>query len=177
MRTAIDQDAIDCLVRHCRMYLYGTSGSPEIRVNEVASDFFSFALLHLTATMFITTDHREGPEGVFHRLLDPAGLSNWVRPIDRVLASPLGRTNLKAFIRVKRNKMATHGALAWRDQPAEVQAVTFDERALNEYRELMEQLDEEVRVLHGKLDRLTKTSRPIASRVLSARSRPRATEG
>jgi len=152
MRTKIDQNAVDCLVRHCRMYLYGARGSPEILVNEVASDFYTFALLHLTATMFITTDHKGGPEGVFHRLLDPAGLSAWVSPVDRILASPLGKTTLKQFIRSKRNKLATHGALAWRDQPAEVQSVTFDQSALEQFRELMEQLDEAVGKLLRKLE-------------------------
>ncbi len=119
-RPNIDQDAIECLVRHCRMYLYGATGSPEIPVNEVASDFYAFALLHLTATMFITTDKQRGPEGVFHRLLDPAGLSTWVdlnRPPAAVDLTGSKRVPAGAA-RLQARRVAWHPAWCLRAAPA-----------------------------------------------------------
>jgi hypothetical protein len=109
-----DEHPVSALRRHCRMYLYGSSGSPELLMNEVARDFFSFAMLHLICTMFITTDQRSDPAGgVFHRVLDPMGMSYLLTDIDRRLDSPIGNTTLRIFVRSKRNKLATHGRLAF----------------------------------------------------------------
>ena len=82
------------------MYLYASHGSFEIMINPIAKDFFSFGLLHLTSTMFITKDSRSDPEGgVFHRVLDPLGYGKLLDSIDAILNSPIGETTLKQFIR------------------------------------------------------------------------------
>jgi len=51
------EQPIDMLIKHCRMFLYGSSASPELAINEVARDFYSFALMHLTCTMFLNVDN------------------------------------------------------------------------------------------------------------------------
>lgn len=149
-----DEHPIRALRRYCRMYFYGSRGSPELMLNEVAQDFFSFALLHLTCTMFITTDHGDPCPGIFHRALDPLGLADLLTEIDQILDSRLGQTTLRQFLRSKRNKLATHGTGCFSSQPADVQAVTFDEDALQQYAAAMTQLDEAVFTLERKLARL-----------------------
>lgn len=128
-----DQHPISGLRRHCRMYLYGSGGSPELMTNEVAQDFFSFALLHLTCTMFITTDHGDPRQGIFHRTLDPIGQSHLLTEVDDILNSLLGKTTLRQFLRSKRNKLATHGTVTFSSQPRDVQDVTFDEESLHHH--------------------------------------------
>ncbi len=86
------------------MYIYASAGSPKLIVNETARDFFTFGMLHLVSTMFITTDSGKDPEGgVFHRLLDPMGLGSMIDAIDTILETLVGKTTLKQFIRPKRN--------------------------------------------------------------------------
>ena len=137
------------------MYIYASSGSPELMVNEIARDFFNFGLLHLTSTMFITTDSRSDPEGgVFHRILDPLGYGNLLDSIDSILDSPVGNTTLRQYIRSKRNKLAVHGSLKFSSQPREVQDVTFDDEALSQFEERMYDLDDAVKVLLGELKSL-----------------------
>ena len=125
-----DEHPISALRRHCRMYLYGSGGSFELMGNEVARDFFSFAMLHLTCTMFITTDRGNPRQGIFHRTLDPIGQSHLLTEVDDILDSPLGKTTLRQFLRSKRNKLATHGTVTFSSQPREVQDVTFDDESL-----------------------------------------------
>jgi hypothetical protein len=150
-----DEHPVSALRRHCRMYLYGSSGSPELLMNEVARDFFSFAMLHLICTMFITTDQRSDPAGgVFHRVLDPMGMSYLLTDIDRRLDSPIGNTTLRIFVRSKRNKLATHGRLAFSNHLPEVQAVTQDEDSLEQFRGAMSSMDQAVSRLEFDLARL-----------------------
>ena len=136
------------------MYLYGSAGSPELMVNDVAQDFFSFALLHLTCTMFITTDPPDPRQGIFHRILDPMGQSHLLAEVDNILDSAVGKTTLRQFLRSKRNKLATHGSVAFSSQPREVQDVTFDEESLQQHHDAMTQLDRAVFRLEQRLRRL-----------------------
>lgn len=157
--TTEEQDRIACLRRHCRMYLYGSAGSPELLVNDIARDFYSFALLHLTCTMFITTDTKKDPAGgAFHRILDPMGYSEFLTDIDRILDQPIGKTNLRHYIRSKRNKLATHGSLAFTTQPQAVQEVTFDDVSLTQFRTAMHELDDAVAKLEQQLALLEEQS-------------------
>lgn len=150
-----NENPISSLVRHCRMYMYASKGSPEPMFNEIASDFFTFGLLHLISTMFITTDSRSDPEGgFFHRVLDPLGYGTLLETVDDILDSPVGMTKLRQYIRSKRNKLAVHGSLGFSSQPSEVQDVTFDDEALIQFTERMHDFDEAVAVLERKLEEL-----------------------
>jgi hypothetical protein len=150
-----NEKPISSLVRHCRMYMYASSGSPELMVNEIARDFFTFGLLHLISTMFITTDSRNDPEGgVFHRILDPLGYRKLLDSIDNILDSPVGNTTLRQYIRSKRNKLAVHGSLKFSSQPREVQDVILDDEALNQFKQNMHDLDGAVAVLIEELEKL-----------------------
>ena len=153
MRT-VDEHQISMLVRHCRMYLFGSKGSPEMLVNDTAQDFYSFSLLHLICTMFITTDYENSPQGIFHRILDPMHQYELLADIDKILDSPIGNTNLRQFFRSKRNKLATHGTLDFSSQPKDVQNITFNEKLLQQYQEAMFILDEAVSRLEKTLCRL-----------------------
>jgi len=149
-----DEHPISALRRHCRMYLYGSGGSFELMGNEVARDFFSFAMLHLTCTMFITTDRGNPRQGIFHRTLDPIGQSHLLTEVDDILDSPLGKTTLRQFLRSKRNKLATHGTVTFSSQPREVQDVTFDDESLQQHYDAMTRLDAAVFKLEEELRRL-----------------------
>ncbi len=149
-----DEHPISALRRHCRMYLYVSAGSPELMMNAVAQDFFSFAMLHLTATMFITTDRGDPRQGIFHRILERIGHSELLTEVDSILDSSLGKTTLRQFIRSKRNKLATHSTVAFSSQPQDVQAVTFDDDALKQYADAMTRLDEAVFRLQEELAHL-----------------------
>ncbi len=153
MMTTYNVHPISTLRRHCSMYLYGSSGSLEFMTNKVAQDFYTFALLHLISTMFITTDPPDKRQGIFHRILDPMGQSDLLTEIDRILDSPLGDTTLRQFIRSKRNKLATHGNVAFSSQPDEVQNVTFDDQSLQQYQDAMTELDGAVFKLDERLRR------------------------
>ena len=107
----IDEHPISALRRHCRMYIYGSGGSFELMWNEVARDFFSFTMLHLTCTMLVTTDHGDPRQGIFHRILDPMGESGLLAEVGMALDSAVRKTSLRQFLRSKRNKVATHGRL------------------------------------------------------------------
>lgn len=147
-----DENPISLLRRHCRMFLYGSNGSPELIVNEVARDFFSFATLHLVCTMFITTDKKnEKTGGVFHRVLDPLGKSQLLDEVDNILSVNIGQTNLKQFFRSKRNKLATHGSLFFSSQHNSVINITFNEENLDQFKEAMIQLNLAVFKLDEKL--------------------------
>lgn len=152
--TTSDEHPISALRRHCRMYLYGSGGSPEFMVNEVARDFFSFAMLHLTCTMFITTDHGDPRQGIFRRILDPMGQSHLLTEVDSILDSSLGKTTLRQFLRSKRNKLATHGSVAFSSQPREVQDVTFNDESLQQHHDAMTKLDQAVFILEEELKHL-----------------------
>ena len=108
------EQPIDMLIKHCRMFLYGSSGSPELAINEVAQDFYSFALMHLTCTMFLNVDNpqKEKTAGVFHRILDPLGKSCLLRDIDDIFCKKVGDITLKNYLKERRNFLATHRTLS-----------------------------------------------------------------
>ena len=138
------------------MYLYASEGHPEQMANPGAQDFFIFGLLHLISTMFITLDNRkEKHGGVFHRILDPMGYGDLLDEVDDILALPVGKTNLKQYIRTKRNKMATHGTLEFDAQDKETQEVTDDHKAIDQYYQAMHELDAAVLNLQAELTKLT----------------------
>jgi len=157
--TLSDEPALACLKRHCRMYLYASSGSPEIVVNEVAHDFFVFGLLHLTSTMFIVTDRDDrSTQGLFHKVLDPLKQSHLLADVDRILDRPIGGTSLRKYIQSKRNTLATHGTARFSSQPEEVQDVTCDADSLAEYEAAMTELDAAVLKLYQQLEALEQSS-------------------
>lgn len=137
-----DEHPIRALIRHCKMYLYGSKGSPELLVNDTAQDFYTFALLHLTSTMFITTDPPDNKQGIFHRILDPLEKADLLLEIDTILDSKLGDTMLRQFIRSKRNKLTVHGNVAFSSQPIDVQNVSFDDISQMQFSEAMTELDD-----------------------------------
>lgn len=151
----VDGGPYSLLKRHCRMYLYGSNGSPEVIVNEVAQDFYIFALLHLISTMFITADNKNDENGgIFHRILDPLGKEILLIDIDKILSQPIGKTTLKQYIRTKRNKLATHGKLSFSSQPEQIKKLTFNEKNVNQFYEGMRRLDKAVYKLYNDLEKL-----------------------
>ena len=145
-----DKLNINRLLHHCDMFRYACDGSPEFRMNPIASDFFQFGLLHLTSTLFIT----EG--GMFHRILDPMGHSTLLRRVDAALDSKVGKTTLRQFVRSKRNKLATHGDLSFASQPREIQKVTYSRRALQQFEQAMTSLEAAVLALAHELEKMMK---------------------
>jgi hypothetical protein len=145
-------DKIAMLYRHCRMYCYGSNGSPELAINEVARNYFIFAMLHLTSTMFITKDSKNDKyEGIFHRTLDPLGYQDFLKEIDNIMNTQIGKTTLKEYVRIKRNKLATHGELLFESQPNDVVDVTNNQHYIDQYFKAMHQLDIAVMRLSFKL--------------------------
>lgn len=154
--TCADKTKVECLIRHCRMFLYASNASPEFVMNPVAKEFLVFGLLHLTCTMFITTDAQTDPHGgAFHRVLDKMGHGHLLDDIDAALDVTVGRTTLKQYLRAKRNKLATHGELALASQPKEIQDVTFSKKSLRQFDSAMSKLESAVHILLRRLQQLT----------------------
>jgi hypothetical protein len=147
------EDPITMLKRHCSMFLYGSNGIPEILTNRIAQDFFSFALLHLTCTMFLTSDSNNDV-GIFHRILDPIGKSELLVRIDDIFESAIGNTTVGEFIRLRRNRLATHRSLSIKELPQENLEVSFDPDSIKQYYQAMDSLSREVSYLYDKLDQL-----------------------
>ena len=148
--------SVERLLRHCRMFLYASAGSPDCLVNPVAENFFQFGLLHLTSTMFITTDKKTDPAaGVFHRILDPMGHGTLLAGVDAALATKVGQTTLRQFIRTKRNKLATHRDLSFLSQSKEARNVAYNKIALKQYEAAMHLLETAVLALSRELERMT----------------------
>lgn len=129
------------------MYLWGELASRSPFLDEDGNDFISFAGMHLISTMFITTDHRGDPGGVFHRVLDSMGHASLLDAVDRALARPVGRTNLRQFIRSKRNKLATHGSLMFSSHAEEAREVVYSQQALDQFQDAIDELTLAVREL------------------------------
>jgi hypothetical protein len=105
--------------------------------------------------MFITRDEKmDRSGGLFHRLLDPMGMSILLEEVDRILETTVGETTLREFLRSKRNKLATHRTLAFSNQPSEVQAVTHDKEALRQYSDAMREMEQAVFRLEQALARM-----------------------
>ena len=140
------------LRRHCQMFLFGCNPGAYFIKNDIEEDFVNFALMHLICTMFITRDKsKETRGGVFYRILNPIGYANLLDPIEEALNMKVGKTTLRNYIRNKRNKLAAHGDLSFDSQKDEVQEVTFNEEALDEFKEAMSTLEFEVSQLYRKL--------------------------
>lgn len=136
------------------MFLYGSNGSPELIGNEIARDFFSFAILHLTSTMFLTIDSKkEKNGGIFHRILDPMGKSALLDEIDKIFNSSVGQTTLKEFINIRRNRLATHRSLSIKELPKANLDVTFDPESLNQFFRAIQNLIPAVSKLDDELSK------------------------
>lgn len=149
-----DEVPISMLRRHCRMYLWGESASRSPLLDEDASDFISFAGMHLICTMFITTDRRGEAGGVFHRVLDPLDQSDLLKDVDHALGLPIGRTTLRQYLRSKRNKLGTHGSLAFSSHSPAAQEVIMSDEALDQFQDAIDSLTAAVRVLNTRLREL-----------------------
>ena len=42
-----DEDDFSVLIRHCKMYQFGSGGAPALLRDTIAQSFFSFGLMHL----------------------------------------------------------------------------------------------------------------------------------
>jgi hypothetical protein len=133
------------------MYLWGELASRSPLLDQAGDDFITFGGMHLICTMFITTDHRGGAEGAFHRTLDPMGHGDLLCDVDRELAMPVGKTTLRRYIRSKRNMLATHGSLAFSSHAREARDVIASQRALDQFQDAMDGLTEAVRELDNRL--------------------------
>lgn len=145
------ESRIECLRRHCQMYLYA-SGHKSLDPTEASSRFFQFGLMHLVCTMFITTDSAKDTQGgVFYRILNEMGHSELLIGIDKILDFTVGNTTLRQYFRNKRNKMATHGPLDFGSQQKEVQDVSWDENSRTQFCSAMPALERAVAQLDAQL--------------------------
>lgn len=157
LSNSLEEQPMDMLIRHCHMFLYGCSGSPEVKFNEVARDFYSFAIMHLICTMFITTDSNDDKNGgVFHRILDPLGKSILLRHVDKIISKKVGSITLKEYLKERRNRLATHRTLSLHELSAENQAIVNNPQAIRKYYTLMEDLEKAVYTLLLELIKLNK---------------------
>ncbi|HTY12453.1 MAG TPA: hypothetical protein VMF88_15425 [Bacteroidota bacterium] len=139
------------LVRHCRMFLYACN-SPVAVYNPISGDINIVALLHLTITMFITknnSSHKEG--GLFFRLLSPMHLEHLLNPVENALNRRIGKTTLREFLRQKRKKLVTYGYLDFEAQLLELQEVTHSKRAIRQFNQAFEELENAVQFLLKQL--------------------------
>lgn len=148
-------ESIEILILHCRMFCYGYRDSLEFLIDPIASLYNQFAGLHLISTMFLIKDKkREIRGGVFYRVLQPIGLEHLLAPIWEVMDLPLGNTNFGDYLRISRNKLTTHGDLSFMSLPSDVQHITFDEDAVEQFNELLEKLAECVIELQDSLEKI-----------------------
>lgn len=90
------------------------------------------------------------------------GYGHLLKDVDSALNSKVGKTTLREFIRLKRNKLATHGDLSFYSQPKEIQNVTFSKRALREFERAMSALETAAYALSRKLKEMVR--QPAAPR-------------
>ena len=151
----VAEKPIDMLIKHCRMFLYGSRGTPELIINSAASDFYTFALLHLTCTMFLTKDSRKDVKGgVFHRILDPIGKSFLLRDIDNIFAEKVGKITLATYLKERRNLLATHRNLSFHNLSEENQEIVINHLAIEKFFTLMKELEDSVSLLLDELEKL-----------------------
>lgn len=163
-------DALELVAVHCRMLQYGMSLSFSTTlehlgvVSKVPRLYNIFALMHLVVTMFLVDGENGSRGGACYRLLHPLGLEKWLKPIDRIMQRKVGATTLGRYLRVSRNKLATHGDLSFASLPAEMQAIPSSTRALGQFERAMQRLQQEVRKLEERASqRLDRLRPPISS--------------
>ena len=128
-------------------------------MSDAANDFITFALLHLTCTMFITRDKQaDSRGGFFYRVLNPMGYASLLEPIEKALSMKVGRTTLREYLRNKRNRLTVHGDLSFHSQDPDVKDVTYSEESITEFNEAYSILEAEVTVLYKALQRIAEDS-------------------
>jgi hypothetical protein len=82
------------------------------------------------------------------------GRAHLLTTIDHLLDSPVGATTLRDYFRTKRNRLATHGTLAFSDQPEEVRAITHEDVSQKQFRDRMDEMRRAVSILDDELARI-----------------------
>ena len=146
------KESIELVIFHCEMFLYGYKGPPDAIFNPVANSYNQFAGLHLVSTMFLIQDVPKEPMGGFcYRTLEPLGKSDLLDAIRQLFETPVGQTTFGDFMRLSRNKLATHGDLSFSQMPEKTQSLPFDRNAFRKFQKLMGELAEEVSRLRCRL--------------------------
>jgi len=149
--------SIELVIFHCDLFLYGHSGTPQIAFNNIARLYNLFAGLHLISTMFLIQDSKKNPKpmgGFCYRVLEPLGLTDLLKDIQQILETPLAKTTFGDFIRLSRNRLATHGDLSLERMLEKALSLTKDRNAVDKFEELMDELAGEVDTLRDKLKEL-----------------------
>lgn len=158
-----DKEKIELVITHCEMFLYGfhqpsflLSDFTPTRERIIADLYNIFTGMHLISTMFLL-DKENNPMGGFcYRILGPLGLGHLLKPIKKIMDTPLDKTTFGNYIRRSRAKLATHGDLSFSSLRFEEQEITFDNKKILKFQKLMERLDEEVESLKNKLEEYIK---------------------
>lgn len=112
----------------------------------------TFALMHLISTLFLVDGQGEPMGGACYRLLNAIGLARVLGPIQKTLRSKVGKTNFGDFVRLQRNRLATHGSLELATLPSDVREAMTSKRALAQFERLMTKFDDQVTNLRDMLE-------------------------
>jgi len=149
------RESIERVILHCDMLLYGNTGSADTYLNPIARRFNDFAGIHLISTMFLIQDNKKDPMGGFcYRVLEPLGFADLLKGIQQLFQTPLGQTTLGDYIRLCRNRLATHGDLSAAQMPEKELSLLHYDNAEVDYERLMDELQREVQKLRSKLKEL-----------------------
>ena len=142
------EEHIDRLLLHSEMYLWWCKAvvGPLLQ-GGAAYNFYMFGGLHLVSAMFLI----DGDGGLFGRTLKAMGRGDLLVEVSEVLQSAVGDTTLGDYLRLKRNKLATHGDMSFESQSAEVQAITFCDESQEAFDDAMYRLEDAVHLLRGEL--------------------------
>ncbi|HIH36872.1 MAG TPA: hypothetical protein HA232_03070 [Methanocellales archaeon] len=148
-----DKEIIDLVIFHCEMFEFGFSF---IDPRPIAQLYNMFAGFHLISTMFLIKDQRDkdSPMGGFcYRVLKPLHLEHLLDPIKKIIDTPLGDTTFGDYIRRSRSKLATHGDLSFNSLPLTERKITFNNREVAKFQDLLAELAKEVRILKNNLEK------------------------
>jgi|GEM_PF-2971321 len=148
-RFSLEQlNTLDLVVGHLMMLEYGMSQkfSPELEKYGITLPvqrlYNTFALMHLITTMFLLDKKDHLLMGGFcYQALNSLGLADKLEPLRKTFDGKVGKTTLGEYIRLSRNKLATHGDLTVFSLPPAVQDASGSPRAIAQFDRLMEKLD------------------------------------
>ena len=153
------REKIELVILHCEMFIYGTNDpflSVRAKYKTIPWFYNIFCLMHLISTMFLIQDYSEENRpmsGFCYRTLKPLGLGDLLKPIQKIMDTPLGNTTFGDYIRRSRAKLCTHGDLSFKSLPGEEQKITSNNKEVLKFQDLMEKLIQEVIILKEKLEK------------------------
>lgn len=160
MTDSAREKLIESVLVHLEMFEYGFNQTYNPRLEEmgvlsrIPQLYNLFAGLHLISTLFLV-DKQDNPMGGFIYLaLKDIGLEQHLEPIKRVLETKTGKTTFGDFIRLSRNKLATHGLLELDSIPETARSLPEKKEWVREWQNALENLVQEVTNVKQKLEQL-----------------------